>query len=155
MTAGPWVSYNHLPLKIGDGTLDLDAASHFRVVLLSSSYTPSRAHTAWSSLSSYELATANGYTQGGVGITNTYTANGATSTFDSDDPDWTVSSSALAARYAALVHDANADGALASGDVVMAYCLLDTTPADYSVNPGNHFTIQIDANGYFQIGDAA
>jgi hypothetical protein len=152
MTAGSWVLYYHTPQIIGDGAVDLDAASHFRVVLIGSGYTPSRSHTVWSDISANEKTTANGYTVGGVGITNTYTASGSgTSTFDSNDPSWTVTSSALAARYAVLVHDANGDGALAAGDKPLAYCLLDTTPADYSVSPGNNFTIQLNANGYFQV----
>jgi hypothetical protein len=151
MTAGAWITYNHLPQKIGDGTIDLDAAGCFRVVLVTSSYTPDRAHTAWSSISANEKATANGYTQGGFGITQTWTQATATSTFDSDDPSWAVTGSALAARYAVLVHDANGDGTLAAGDKPIAYCLLDTTPADYSVNPGNAFTIQLNASGYFQV----
>lgn len=154
MAAGAWVTYNHLTELMCDGTLDLDTHA-FRVVLVNSSYTPNRAHTAWSSISANELSTANGYTANGYGITQTWTRSGATTTFDSDDPTWAVTGSALAARYAVLMHDADGNGTIASTDVPLAYCLLDTTPADYSVAPGNNFTIQISASGYFSVGDAA
>jgi len=154
MTAGSWVTYYQVSELVGDGTIDLDAASHFRVVLVSSSYTPSRSHTAWSDISTYEKATAYGYTQGGYGITQTWNRVSATTTFDSDDPTWTVTGSALAARYAVLMHDADGNGTLAAGDIPIAYVLLDTTPADYSVSPGSNLVLQINSSGYFNITDA-
>jgi hypothetical protein len=154
MTAGAWTTYNHVSELALKG-VDFSAASHFRVVLVDSGYTPDLTHTAWSSISANEKATANGYTANGFGITQTVTRSGAKSTFDSDDPKWTVSGSALAARYAVLVRDANGDGALAAGDYPIAYSLLDATPQDYSVNPGNDFTVQINADGYFSLNKAA
>ncbi len=120
MAAGAWTTYYHLTEIMVDGTIDLDT-HEFRVVLVSSSYTPSRSHTAWSSISTYENSTANGYTQNGYQITQTLSRNNGTTTFDSDDPTWTVSSSNLAARYAVLMHDADGNGTLPSTEVPLAY----------------------------------
>ena len=93
-------------------------------------------------------------TQNGYGITQTWTQNGAVSTFDSDDPTWSIVTAALSTRYAALIRDDNGDGALAAADLPIAYILLDDTPTDHTVQPGNDLILGINALGYFQIGDA-
>ena len=149
MAAGSWTLFYHVPELALEGTVDFDAADRFRVVLVSSSYTPSQAHTAWSDISANELSTANGYTANGVGMTQTVTRSSGTTTFDMDDPTWTASGGPITARYAVLMHDANGDGTIASTDVPIAYLLLDTTPADYTVTDGNTFTININASGVF------
>lgn len=152
--AGPWTTYNQTSELIADGTVDLDAAGRFRVVLVNSGYTANRTHTTWGDIRTNELSTGNGYTANGFGITQTWTRSGATTTFDSDDPTWAITTATVSARYAVLMHDANNDGTIATADVCLAYCLLDNTPADHLVAPGNNFIVQINAGGIFRIQDA-
>jgi uncharacterized protein with von Willebrand factor type A (vWA) domain len=51
------------------------------------------------------------------------------------NPAWTASGGSIAARYAAVYE--------VGGDV-LAYCLLDTTPADVTVTSGNVLTVKSD-----------
>ena len=150
MAAGKWQLYNTAKLNIG-GAVDLTAADHFRVALVASTYTPDLTNSTWNDVTADELATANGYTQGGFGIAQTWTNAAGVETFDSDNPTWTASNGDIAARYAVLVHDANGDGTLATTDKLIAYCLLDTTPADVTATDGNAFVIQIASTGYFTL----
>lgn len=150
MAADAWVVYDQIVEVMADGTLDFDTDS-FRVALVTSSYTPSASHTAWSSISGNEVANGNGYSTHGDGITVTWSQTSGTATFDSDNPSWTASGGSITARYAVLVHDANGDNALAGTDIPIAYSLLDNTPADVVANDGADLTIQISSNGYFQV----
>ena len=153
MAADAWVVYDHVTEIMADGTLDFDTDS-FRVALVTSSYTPSNAHTAWSSISGNEVANGNGYSTHGDAVTVTWTRSSDTTTFDSDDPAWTASGGSITARYAVLVHDADGNGSIAAGDAPIAYSLLDNTPADVTAADGADLTIQLNANGYFQVSRA-
>jgi hypothetical protein len=150
MSAGSWQLYNHVSASLGDGTMNM-ATDHFRVVLVSSSYTFSAAHSTWADASANELATASGYTQNGIAVTGqAYTQTGGVATFDIADPSWTVSAPGpLASRRAIIVRDADNNGVIASTDKLVASCLLDATPADYSVESGNPYTIVINSGGVF------
>lgn len=150
MAAGKWQLYDQAKLNIG-GAVDLTAASHFRVCLVDSTYVPALTHSTWNDVVAKELPTANGYTANGFGITQSWTNVSGVETFDSDDPTWTATTGSIAARYAVLVHDANGDGTLATSDKLIAYCLLDATPADVIATAGNAFVIQIDVAGYFTL----
>lgn len=153
MAADAWVTYNRLMEWVGDGTIDLDTDS-FRVALVTSSYTPAVTHDTWADVSANEVANGNGYSTHGDAVTATWTHSSGTVTFDSDDPTWTASGGSITARYAVLVHDANGDNALASTDKVMAYCLLDNSPADVTATDGNTFTITLASTGYFRTAAA-
>lgn len=155
MASGPWTLYYSALTALGDGTFDMDASNRWRVILASSSYTPSAStHSAYSDVSTYELSTANGYTAGGQALTQTWTRSTSTVTFDAVDPDWTASGGQISARYAVIVQDADANGTLAAGDRLLAYCLLDTTPADHTANSGSHFVIQLAASGILTLAAA-
>ena len=153
MAADAWAVYNKAKEYIGDGTIDLDAGSaYFSVVLLTSSYTPALTHSTYSDISGTEVANGNGYTLGGDVCSNvTWSESSGTVTFDSDDPTWTASGGSIVARYAALVHIAAGSGVPQAGDKLIAYSLLDNAPADVTAVSGADFTIQISANGYFQV----
>ena len=153
MAADAWAVYNKAKEFIGDGTIDLDARSaYFSVVLLTSSYTPALTHSTYADISGAEVAEANGYTTGGDVCSNvTWSESSGTVTFDSDDPAWTASGGSIVARYAALVHIAAGSGLPQTGDKLIAYSLLDNAPADVTAVSGADFTIQISANGYFQV----
>lgn len=153
MAAGSWTIYNKAKEYIGDATIDLDAGDgYFRVVLLSSSYTPALTHSTYSDISSTELSTANGYTVGGDAPGSvTWTESSGTVTFDSADPAWTASGGSIVARYAVLCHVAAGTGVPQSSDKVIAYVLLDTTPADVTAVDGSNFVIRLPAGGYMQL----
>lgn len=126
---------------VSDGTIDLDTHT-FKVMLVSSSYTPSAStHTVKADVTN-ELSTANGYTAGGATLGSvTWAHSGATATWDAADTTWTASGGSIAARYAVIYDDT------AASDELVAYVLLDSTPADVTATDGNTLTLQWNASG--------
>lgn len=145
MAAGNFVVYGGALEGIHKGTVDLDTDT-FRMVLVTSSYTPNQGtHTAWSSISANE-ATGTGYTANGKLLTCTVNRSTNVVTFDCDDQSWT--SSTITAKYAIIVKDANADGTLAAGDVPLAYCDLSSGGGSLSTTAAT-FSVAINASGVF------
>jgi hypothetical protein len=138
MAAGAWTIYNEFKLTLGKKAMDLinDA---FKVSLLTSSSNAGSASltTAQYATLTNELTTANGYTAGGTSVTPSWTASSGTMTFDTTDASWTASGGSIVARFAVLY-----DNTSTNKDLV-AYCLLDSTPADVTTSTGNSLTIQI------------
>jgi hypothetical protein len=96
-----------------------------------------------------ELSTANGYTQGGATLANiTLGESSNVVTFDADNVVWTASGGSIAARYAVIYN--STDGA----KTILAYCLLDTTPADVTATTGNTLTVTINAAGILTITES-
>lgn len=144
MAAGPFTLYDSVAELIGDGTLDLDNDT-FKMVLLSSSYTPDPAHDEYADLAG-ELSTANGYTSGGETLTGvTWSQSGGVASFDSNAVQWTASGGSITARYAVIFDDT------ATGDKLIGYALLDTTPANVTATAGNTFTVTPHASGWFTL----
>ena len=145
MAADAWVFYNKFHEYRGDGTIDLDDDT-FKVILVASGYTPSTSgHSTYADITN-ELSTANGYTNGGQSLTSvTWTESGGTATFDAANPSWTASGGAITARYAVIYDDTPSSPA----NPLVAYCLLDNSPADVTANDGAAFTINLHANGIF------
>lgn len=140
--------YNSFREYVADGTIDLDTDT-FKVTLHTSTYTPSATtHTVYADLTN-ELSTASGYTNGGDTLANvSWNRSGGTVTFDADDTVWTASGGTITARYAVIRKDGTAN-AIASP--LIAYILLDTTPADVSATSGNTLTLQWNASGIFDL----
>ncbi len=138
---GPWVLYNDFKNNLGKKLIDLSGDA-FKVALVTSS---SNAIDATLTAATYaninnELPTANGYTATGVATgSDSWTGGGATatSTFDVADASWTASSAGFTARAAVLYDSTGATKYL------IAYCLLDSAPADVTVASGNTLTLQI------------
>lgn len=127
-----------------DGTFDLNSNT-FKVTLHTSTYTPSAStHTVYADLTN-ELSTANGYTNGGATLgTVTLTRSGGTVTFGAADTTWNASGGSIVARYAVI----RASGTLNTHvDPLVAYILLDTTPADVTATTGNPLTLTWNASG--------
>jgi hypothetical protein len=136
--------YNSFREYVADGTIDLDTHT-FKVMLTSSSYTPSASHTQKSSVTN-ELSTANGYTAGGATLGSvTWGHSGGTATLDAADTVWTASGGSIVARYAVIYDDT------ATNDELVCYILLDTTPADVTTADGNTLTLQWNASGILTI----
>jgi hypothetical protein len=117
----------------------------FKVMLVSSSYTFSAAHTQKSDITN-ELATANGYTAGGATLGSvTWGHSSGTATFDAADTVWTASGGSIVARRAVIYSDTS------TNDLLVASVLLDTTPADVTTTTGNTLTLQWNASGIFTL----
>lgn len=101
--------YPSFKTKMGQKAIALNADS-FKVMLLANAAAYDSAHDEYADLSANEIANGNGYTTGGVALTNvTWTNNAGTLTFDADDPSWTISGSAVSA-YKAAIYDDTASG---------------------------------------------
>jgi len=152
MAAGKWKAYDKFKLELGKGTYNLGTTT-FKMTLHSSA---SNANTlsigpAFSAVTN-ELATANGYTAGGIALTPTWTDSSGTETWDSSsDPQWTASGTGITARFAVIRAVGTLGGIV---DPIVAVCLLDTTPADVTATAGNTFTVQLNASGIFAASGA-
>jgi hypothetical protein len=128
--------FNSFREFLGDGTIDLDNDT-FKVVLLSSSYTPDATDAVYADLSD-ELASSGGYTQKDKALTGvTWTRDGAVVTFDADNPSWTGAT--FTCRYAVILDETAANDPLV--------CLFDLG-ADKTVENGT-FTLQFHTDGIF------
>lgn len=144
MAAGAFTMTAGAIEKLADGTLDLDTHT-FKVALFTSTW--STATALYSTTN--ELATANGYTQGGVALTSvTWVESGGTATFDSGDlsPAWTAAGGSIGPfRYIVMYSDT------ATNKDIVGYFLADSTPADETATDTNTITITAPASGWFTI----
>jgi hypothetical protein len=120
------------------GTINMNTDT-FKIVLLTSSYTPDATHSLYSHLTN-QLSTGSGYTAGGATLTKTgdkWSRSAGTVTFSADNPSWT--SATFTCRYAVIYDDTPTSPA----DPLV--CLFDFG-SDQSVSAGT-FTIQFNASG--------
>jgi len=114
------------------GGMDLDTDT-LKVALVTSSYTPDTAHEEWADVSTYEVASGDGYTTGGITLASPVVTNDH---IDYADPVWTALTKTF--RYA-VIYKSGSGGGLTNP--LVAYLLLDTTPADI-VSNGSNYMIQ-------------
>jgi hypothetical protein len=88
---------------------------------------------------------APGYETGGKTVAATWANSTGTVTFDVADPSWTATGGNIVARFAVLYNDS------ATNKDLIAYCILDSTPADVTCTTGNTLTININAAGVFTL----
>jgi hypothetical protein len=139
--------YDSFTEAVGDGRIDLDTDT-FKVALLTSSYTPSMAHDQYEDLTN-QLSTANGYTAGGATLGSvTWAQTSGSAKFDAADVVWTASGAGITARYAVIYDDT------ATGKELVAYILLDDSPADVTATAGNTLTLTFSASGIFTLAKA-
>ncbi len=109
--------------------MDTDA---FKCALFLSTSNIGAASTTYAGLTN-EHANANGYTTGGITVSALTLAGTTTVTADfGTDPVWTASGGSITARFA-VVYEV--------GGEVLAYALLDNTPADVSATSGNTLSV--------------
>lgn len=140
--AGPWTVYNDAKLNSWKALFNLPSDS-FKVALFTSASVAINDQVTPATYASFasdahEVANGNGYTTGGVAVTGaSLTGGGATGTitFSTGNATWTASGAGFTAR-AAVIYDTTTGYAI-------AYCLLDSTPADVTVSAGNTLAIQI------------
>lgn len=146
--AGKWKLYNAAKLGIGNGLIDLDGHTFKCALFTSASNANTLTNTLLGDLTN-QVANANGYTTGGVTLSNVTWVNASgTITFDCDNPEWIASGGSITARYAVIYDDT------AASDPLLCVCLLDTTPADVTATSGNALQIQINASGVFTLSGA-
>lgn len=135
-TLGPFVLFDRVLQKIGDGTLDLDTQT-IKAVLCSSSQALARTFTGASGDARYadltgQLSTANGYTAGGVALTGAALSRPSASVvkFTSSAWSWTVSGGALTFKYCVLYVDG------ATNKDLLCRCDMDTGGGSDVASPG-------------------
>jgi len=145
MTANAWQIYDVFLAQLGNELHDMNASDTIKCALLDSGATPASAtDVTFTTIDADELATANGYTAGGTTCAATWATSSGTLTFDVADATWTASGGSITARYAVL-WNSSAGG---TNDLI-AYCLLDNTPADVTATDGNTFSVVMNASGVF------
>ena len=139
MAAGAWTFTNTGRTSLTTGTFL--TGDTYKIALFLSTSNIGAASTTYAGVTN-EHANANGYTTGGNAVTLSKSGT-TTVTFDATDPAvWTASGGSIVARFAVLYE--------VGGDV-LAYCLLDSTPADVTVTTGNTLTLTINASGVFTL----
>ena len=133
MAAGAWTLTNTARTNLVNGTFDLDTDS-FKVALFLSTSNIGAASTTYAGVTN-EHASANGYTTGGIAVTLVLAGTTSVTVSFSTNPTWTASGGSIVARFAVLYEVAGN---------VLAYCLLDSTPADVTTTTGNTLTIDSD-----------
>lgn len=140
MAAGAWTFVNTGRTNLINGTFDTDTDS-FKVALLQSTSNISTSSTTYAALTN-EVASANGYTTGGIAVTLTLAGTTTVTVDFATDPVWTASGGSITARFAVLYE---------VGGNVVAYSLLDSTPADVTATTGNTLTVAASASGVFTL----
>ena len=133
MASGTWTLTNAGRKNLLNGTFDLDSDS-WKVALFQSSSNIGAASTTYAALTN-EVAAANGYATGGIAVTLVLTGTTSVAVAFQTNPVWTATGGNIAARTAVLYE---------VGGNVLAYCLLDATPADVTATDGNTLTIDSD-----------
>ncbi len=140
MAAGAWIIYNDFIASSYKKVFDIDATDTIKFALVTSSsnaINKALVSATYSTLNN-ELTTANGYTATGATASTPVIAGGgavATITFDTANVSWTGSGAGFTAR-ACVAYDST------TGDLI-AYFLLDSTPADVTVASGVTLTITV------------
>jgi hypothetical protein len=135
--------YNSFFTDLSTGNIDLNTDT-FKVMLATSSYTPSKLHNRRDDITN-EVAAGNGYTAGGATLTTVTVTQDDTNDlakFDADDVVW--SNSTITARYAVVYKSRG--GASSADELVKVF---DFGSDQSSV--GAAFTLQFNANGILQI----
>jgi hypothetical protein len=100
--------YNHTAKRFADGA---NAVGDTYKVMLCTAATFDATDTTLAGITKTEVATANGYTAGGVALTNvvvtTVSTDGAR--LDADDATWTASGGTIVASFGILYNDTDAD----------------------------------------------
>ena len=154
MAAGKWKIYESAKEYLSDGTHDLDSTTNWYMALFlstSNCETLSTGTGIYGDLTN-EHANGNGYTTGGVALTNVvWTQSGGTATWDCDNAQWTASGGSITARFAVIYKNATVNSIVKP---LVCVCLVDTAPADATATTGNTFTVTINASGVFNTSGA-
>ena len=140
MAANAWLFTNGGRTRLLNGTFDIDTDS-FKCALFLSTSNIGAASTTFAGVTN-EHAAANGYTAGGIAVALTLAGTTTVTVDITTDPVWTASGGSIVARWA-VIYEVGGD--------VLAYSLLDNTPADVTATTGNTFTVAANASGVFTL----
>lgn len=133
MAATAWSPTNHFKDQLPRGAVNFPTDTVVMRLYTSASDISDTSTTA--STVTGELATGNGYTAGGQTLAHTVSSTAGTTTLDCDDAAWTATGGSITARYAGLADT--------TANILLAWSLLDDTPADVTVTDGNTLTVQV------------
>ena len=146
MTANAWSFYDTFKERLGDGGHDLDTHTFNLLLFLSTSNCATLTHDVLGDLDN-QHANANGYATGGQLLDNvSWVESGGTITFDCDPEVFTASGGSILCRFGVIVNN--------TGDLLVAFSLLDNAPADVEATDGNTLTITPHASGIFTLDTA-
>lgn len=151
MAAGAIVLFDQFKKYLGDGTVDWDGLGTTLKLSLHNSGTTYTSSSMTTYSSTNELATANGYTNGGVTVASpTVTVAGTTTKYSGTvaSPTWTASGGSIVARYGVIWVNATVNSVV---NPAVGYFLLDSTPADVTTTATNTLTVTVPANGFFTL----
>lgn len=140
MAASIWTFPNSARPNLLNGSFDLDT-DPFKVALFLSSSNIGLGSTSYAALTG-EHPAGNGYTTGGVAVQLVLIGSSIVTIDIATDPTWLATGMGMTARFAVLYK---------VGGNVLAYCLLDSTPADVQVAPGTTLTLQTAPTGVFTL----
>lgn len=146
--AGAWKIYESFLQYEGDGTFNMPSDT-FKCALFNSSSNALSALASAVKLGDLtnQLATANGYTSGGITLTSvTWSRSGGKVIFNCAAPSFAASGGALVARFAVIYKSGTANGIV---NPLVCVCLLDSAPADVTVPDGVTLQLTINAGGIF------
>lgn len=149
MSVGTFTVYSNAVLNISTAAINLNSDT-IVMVLVTAAYTPAvNTDATWANVSSNEVATGNGYTQGGQALTSqSCTLTTATVTFTSATAGVSWSAATFTCKYAVLVR--RAGGSLASTDKLVGYADLSSGGGSVT-GQGGTFTVQPNASGWFTL----
>jgi len=150
ITTGSFNFYDSVKGQIGKGLVDLDTQT-FAVLLTTSAYTPDSATHNFVDDITNEVAGGTGYSRQNLANPSFVLSGGGNGQmkFDSDDPVWTASGGSITARYWVLFENTNVTDATRN---LVAWGLLDNSPADVTATDTNTLTITVNAGGWFTMG---
>lgn len=153
MAVGKWKAFDFLKKYALDGTVDFDTNAMKVAAFLSTSNinTLSVGTGIYGDITN-EVATANGYTVGGVSLVSpAVTRSGATTTFSANDltPAWTAAGGNIVFRFLGIYVNATVNGIVKP---MLAVSLADTTPADITVVSGNPLNLTLTGGIYTLTG---
>jgi hypothetical protein len=155
MAAGKFKTYEKTIDYLHDGTIDIDDATNWKMAIFLSTSNANDLTLAapiYGNLTN-EHANANGYTTGGIALTNvTFGRTGQVLTIDCDNPVWTASGGSITGRFLVVYKNATVNSVVKP---CLCVCLMDTTPADVTATTTNTLTVTINASGVITITGAS
>ncbi len=145
MATDAWKKYNTFPFHTLEKLIDFRGAGDtFKMALFTSASNANDPTVATYGALTNEVASANGYTTGGVTLSGvTLSQSTSTVTWTTANAAWTASGGSIVCRYA-VIYDST------TGDAI-CWSLLDNTPANVTTTDGNTLTIQISPSGVFTV----
>lgn len=142
--------YNKFFEFAGDNSIDLDNDT-FKIALMTTDFSYTASHTAWSDVSANEIADGNGYSQatGGSGknLANvTWTSTDGMQIFDADDVTWTAAGGNIGPAGHAIIFDDTST--TPTNDLL---CINVNFGGDFTANDTTEFKITWQSTGIFHV----